>query len=425
MKRPTATIRFLNQSLSTLMIWLAVAGLLISPILPGGVAFAAGPESEITPESEEAVELGLEWLAKNQGPRGNWDNDDLGLVAMGALAFLAAGHTPGKGKYGENVQRALDYVVSNSKPSGLMNIANEKRDMYNHGLAAFVLTQAYGMSHDERLGPALERALRLISDVQCRDGGWDYVARRQDRGHDLSLVVMQAKALRGATDVGFEIPPRTIDLAIQRVRGYYRTTGKADGRGADYGDHPLADQPGQFTYNGGGGTIAMAAAGVVCLQEFGQYDDFRIGRSMDVVHEAIAKEKRNWMRSRDNKLPFDGYTLYYVAQAIYQVGGKGWEEHYPTLRDALVHKQKRDGNESEKGAWEDGNRLRGKAGQLYGTSVAVFTLSIPNRYLPILQPAPDEDRPDAQAQAEAQEAEAKSSPRSEATVATIETAAKQ
>ena len=28
-------------------------------------------DGEITPQSEEALELGLEWLAKNQGPEGN------------------------------------------------------------------------------------------------------------------------------------------------------------------------------------------------------------------------------------------------------------------------------------------------------------------------------------------------------------------
>ena len=65
---------------------------------------------------------------------------------MGALAFMSAGHLPGRGPYGDNVKRALDYVVRNAKPSGLLNIADPQRDMYNHGLATFVLGQAYGMT---------------------------------------------------------------------------------------------------------------------------------------------------------------------------------------------------------------------------------------------------------------------------------------
>ena len=65
-------------------------------------AFGEGPW-EITPESEQALARGLEWLARNQGPEGNWESNDLGLVSTGVLAFLAAGHLPGRGRYGETV----------------------------------------------------------------------------------------------------------------------------------------------------------------------------------------------------------------------------------------------------------------------------------------------------------------------------------
>ncbi len=58
-----------------------------------------------------ALQRGLEWLARNQGRDGNWDSNDLGLVGMGALAYPSAGHLPGRGPYGEVVQRALDHEV--------------------------------------------------------------------------------------------------------------------------------------------------------------------------------------------------------------------------------------------------------------------------------------------------------------------------
>ena len=37
-----------------------------------------------------------------------------------------------------------------------------------------------------------------------------------------------------------------------------------------------------------------------------------------------------------DQAPFDAYTIYYVGQALYQVGGKRWKECYPLLRDAIV-----------------------------------------------------------------------------------------
>ena len=139
----------------TLLLSVVLSGaVLVGLTWPAGRACAEG-EWEITPESEQALQRGLEWLAHNQGPQGNWSSDDVGLVSSGALAFLAAGHAPGRGPHGETVRRALSYVMRNAQPSGLLNIANERRDMYNHGLSTFVLGQAYGTTGDRRLGLVL------------------------------------------------------------------------------------------------------------------------------------------------------------------------------------------------------------------------------------------------------------------------------
>ncbi|MBT3202356.1 MAG: squalene--hopene cyclase [Phycisphaerales bacterium] len=348
---------------------------------------AAGNKRETNAASENAARLGLEWLAKNQGKEGNWGSQDLGLVSVGALAFLSAGNTPETGKYRENVRKALDYILANAKPSGMLNITGDRRDMYNHGLATFVLTQAYGMSSDKRLGRTLRKAVKLIVDVQCKDGGWDYVGARQDKGHDLSLAVMQAKALRGSMDIGIHIPRETISMAIKSVQGYYRTKrGKADDLADKYGwKQEDARYPGRFTYNGGNGTTAMAAAGAVCLQEFGQYGDYRIRRSINGVLDDI----KNKMKKTPGRMPFDAYTMYYVAQGLYQVGGDLWQTGYPLIRDAIVETQARKSSQGgaaveDYGSWS-GSRVGGTPGKMFATAVAVFALNIPNRYLPILQ----------------------------------------
>ncbi len=368
--------------------WMRRGSLSVATVaLLWGLAAAAQAEGEweSTPEARAALDKGLEWLAKNQTAEGNWGSNDLGLVSMGALAFLAAGHGPGRGKYGQNVERALGFVVRGAKPSGLLNISDAQRDMYNHGLSAFVLGQAYGISDDARIGTTLEKALALIAATQCRDGGWDYQARSHERGHDLSLAVMQAKALRSAMDSGFEVSPEVVRLAIQSVREHYAP------RGGRQGQVDERQVPGQFTYDKGGGnaSTAMAACGVVCLQEFGQYEDWRIPKSMRPVNEAIRMLPA--AKEGDGLMPFDAYTLYYVGQALYQVGGEDWKAGYPKLRDHLVRSQVQSpGEASRDGCWVDqgrqgGGRVGGKPGQLYGTSVACFVLAIPNRYLPILQ----------------------------------------
>src|SRR5262245_5791865 len=100
---------------------MASAGLCAAPMIQ-----AAEPD-EITPQSEAALALGLDWLAKNQGVEGSWGSSDLGLVSLGALAFLSAGHAPGRGQYGRELDKALEFIVSRSRPSGLLNIADAQR----------------------------------------------------------------------------------------------------------------------------------------------------------------------------------------------------------------------------------------------------------------------------------------------------------
>jgi len=360
----------------------SLAALLLAGLcLEGTSLYADNGEWEITPASEKSIDRGLEWLAKNQGSAGNWGSRDLGLVSMGALAFMSTGHMPNRGKYGSNARRALDYVVINAKPSGLLNISGQARDMYNHGLSVFVLSQAYGMTRDRRIGSTLDKGIKLILDVQCEDGGWAYEAIRKSRGHDLSLTVMQAKAMRAAMDMGLEIPPERVDMAIQYIVKRYKNYGDPDG--LRYSNDPLSARPGAFTYNGGNSSTAMAAAGAVCLQEFGKYEDFRIQRSMNRVVEDInvhMGEKLN-----QGQIPFDAYAMTYVAQALYQVGGRRWRENYPKIRDATVKMQCTEPGRESHGSWGANGRVGGKDGQLYGTAVAVFSLSIPNRYLPILQ----------------------------------------
>lgn len=357
-------------------IWLAAMLLGTAPL------HAEGPW-EVTPQSTQALERGLDWLAENQGPGGDWESEDLGLIGMGALAFMADGHAPGRGKYGQPLERALDRILSSPRPSGLLNIADPQRDMYNHGLTTFVLGQAHGMTGDNRINPVLDRALKLIAFTQAEDGGWDYRAVRRQNGHDLSLAVMQAKALRSAMDTGIEVAPEVVDMAINSVRQHYSPEGVA----RDAAEAEQRRHPGRFTYtrHGGQASLAMAAAGVVCLQEFGQYDDWRIEKNMQVIHAEIAKLKEK--KNRNNgRLPFDAYTLYYVGQALYQRGGDDWAKSYPILRDAVVESQVvRPGNRREDGHWNAGAHVGGKPGDLYGTAVGCFILAMPNRYLPILQ----------------------------------------
>ncbi|MEK6233826.1 MAG: hypothetical protein N2C14_03855, partial [Planctomycetales bacterium] len=108
--------------------FVVAATFLIAVSLTPALSRAEG-DWEITPESKTALRRGVEWLTKNQGPQGNWGSNDLGLVGMGLLAYLADGHLPGRGEHGRAAEKSLDYMLRHAKQSGLLNISDGQRDM--------------------------------------------------------------------------------------------------------------------------------------------------------------------------------------------------------------------------------------------------------------------------------------------------------
>ncbi|MEI8100759.1 MAG: hypothetical protein WCH09_04260, partial [Bacteroidota bacterium] len=88
------------------------------PVDVGASAQNAPMESEITPASEESVQRGLRYLASLQNDDGSFGRGQFakhaGITALCGLAFMADGHLPGRGAYGDNVRKALDFVLSSA-----------------------------------------------------------------------------------------------------------------------------------------------------------------------------------------------------------------------------------------------------------------------------------------------------------------------
>ena len=73
------------------------------------------------------------------------------------------------------------------------------------------------------------------------------------------------------------------------------------------------------------------------------------------------------------------YGIYYTCQAMFQLGGKYWEEWYPPLEALIL------ANQRPEGYWpvERGSGQAG--GPVYSTAMSVLALSVKYRYLPIYQ----------------------------------------
>ena len=318
-------------------------------------------QDEITPELDRAVTRGLSYLARRQNPDGSFGEAQFGrgvaVTALACLALMADGNTPGRGAYGENVQRGLNYVLNNCAESGLIATDQANSPMYGHGFATLFLGEVYGMTQGgndtalaERVHKALVKSVRLIESTQNDEGGWRYNPVPFDA--DISVTITQIMALRSARNAGLDIAKATIDKAVEYVRA-------------------CQNPDGGFRYQMMAGPSAWprSAAGVASLFYAGIYEDRVIDRGVQYL-------MRNALpgAAADNHAIHYFYGQYYAVQAMFLAGGDPWSRWWPAIRSELLQAQQPAGH------WSDTS-----VGPEYGTAMALIILQMPKRYLPIFQ----------------------------------------
>lgn len=316
---------------------------------------------EITPELRLVVSRGFAYLIRRQGETDSFGSSQYSVAenALMGLAFLAGGYDDHSGPrdYVEALKRNTNRLLSHQKKNGYFDDDNSR--MYGHGFATLFLAELYGMSEGqhERLRSALELAVKLIEHSQGQEGGWDYVpgglTGRLERlgGGDTSITVCQTLALRAARNLGIEIDARVID----RAKRYIWNAQKEDGG---------------FAYRVGGSLkikdfseFPRSAAGVCVLYSLGEYDTTRMRRGVDYLSDHYRKLN-----------DFPHYAHYYCAQAMFQVGGRRWEEYFRWVSREIIDSQRDDGSWKQ-GTYETSSPVR--------TAMALIVLQLPYRFLPI------------------------------------------
>lgn len=315
---------------------------------------------EITPELDQSVALGLEYLATTQLEDGAWEGGRFGknvaITSLACLAMMGDGNTASRGPYSDHILRGLGFILDSTKENGLIAADANNGPMYGHGFAALFLGEIYGMTPggpDTALGgrihDALLRAVRLIEQTQNEEGGWRYNPVPYDA--DVSVTICQIMALRSARNAGIEVSSETIDRAIE----YVRETQNPDGG---------------FRYQVSAGASAWprSAAGVASLYYAGIYSDDSIDRGLEYLMGTALPGSTTASRSHYF------YGQYYAVQSMFLAGGEHWETWWPAVRKELIESQ------LPEGAWEERS-----AGRVYGTAMSLIILQMPKRYLPIFQ----------------------------------------
>jgi hypothetical protein len=311
----------------------------------------AANRDEMTPETLRAIETGLDWLAKQQQPDGSFGalsqyGKHVGITALAGLAFMGDGNVPGRGRYADNVEGCLRFILANSSESGLIAAETSHGPMYGHGFSTLFLAELYGMTPRDDVLEALRKAIRLIVTTQNAEGGWRYQPVRNDA--DLSVTICQVMALRAARNAGIYIEKTTIDDAINYVKKSQNPDGGF-----------------RYMLTSGGSAFARSAAGVAALQYAGIYSGEELERGLQYLIK--------FTPPKEESVGHYFYGHYYAAQAMFLAGDIYWFAWWPAIRSELLEKQ------ADEGYW------KGQAGNEYGTAMALIILQMPNRLLPIFQ----------------------------------------
>jgi hypothetical protein len=332
---------------------------------------------EITPATERAILRGLDYLAAQQHPDGYWietvgrkvneeyqgrPGKHVGVTALACMAFLSNGSTPQRGRYGDNVERGLSWLLDQVKPDDGFITSDQSR-MYSHAFATLFLAEVYGMTGDSRVRPKLQAAIDCIVQAQNAQGGWRYLPGSKDS--DMSITVTCVMALRGARNVGIFVPRETIQRAIDYVKLSYIDSPNPEVRGGYW--YQIFDQPFRHSRT----SFALTAAGVTALYGAGEYDSPQIRDGLKFLFRKNSRYSYPKWRMFNSFDYFYGH--YYAIQAFYQAGGEYWARWYPDIRDEIVEGQHKDGY------WQD------LVGRNYATAMATIILQVPYRYLPIFE----------------------------------------
>lgn len=326
-----------------------------APVVPQTVE-TSGLEL-ITPGAQKAINRALDFLAASQQEDGGFGGGSnyrrhVAVTALSGMAFLASGSTPNRGKYGVNVEKAVQFLLANTDATGLISTpeARQQNPMYGHGFATLFLAEVYGMTQRADIRDKLKLAINLIINTQNREGGWRYFPIRREA--DISVTVCQIMALRAARNAGIYVPKSTVDQCTKYVK-------------------QCQNPDGGFSYQLLSGTPSIwprSAAGLVALYSAGIYEGREVERGLKYLMEHIPRGEI----LRNEAFYFYGH--YYAVQAMWHAGGNYWQRWYPAIRDELL------GRQTQNGSWQDST-----VNNEYGTAMACIVLQMPNNYLPIFQ----------------------------------------
>ena len=236
------------------------------------------------------------------------------------------------------------------------------------------------------------RALRFLKQTQAPDGGWGNDHRAAMTGLSLlaylgrcetplseefgdsclkamvSITAWHIQALKACKLSGIDF--RNLTRCLKSSLDYVEARQAADGSFGYTGTTPAGELP----------HPSLTGAGMLCLQMGGRESSPAVRRG---ARHALENSPFTW-----DGPDCDLYAHYYLAQAMFQRGGKDWATYQPRIRDSLTARQSPDGSWPKPGGGAKVHAVGAlftndsSTGIHYRTTLATLMLEVYYRYLP-------------------------------------------
>jgi hypothetical protein len=306
-------------------------------------------------EVEKMYDRGLRYLSgaalTGKGIAASVQRNGPALAGFAMLAMLAHGDEPNVGPHAKAIRASLEIILKGqNEKNGYIGTS-----MYNHGFATLALAEAYGAVSDERIGPALQKAVELILSAQRRNPSraWRYRPDSTDADTTVSGACMVA--LLAARNAGFAIPDRSIKDALR----FYSICQSSNGS--------FGYVPGTADRSGGAGPTT--AIGVALYAYARQKNTSQFARGFAVLWQSVRAG-----RTDTSSMGRKSYMLYYLSQALFQADVRRWQIW-----------NRRNTRELRETQQADGSWVADNYGPFFSTSAALLSLALNYRYLPIYE----------------------------------------
>lgn len=345
-------------------------------------------ESSLEPQTELAIERGLAFLAKHQRSDGSWRLQDLdpqvlmrsdtAATGLALLAFQGAGYTHNQFKYQRTVDRAVQFLVKHQRSDGDLYIPQDPASdqnawLYSHAIATLAMCEAVGMTQDEQLRPAAQRAIDfMVASQDPLRGGWRY---RPGNGSDTSVTGWFMMAFKSGQLAGLEVPPKAFGLIEKFL------------------NESQANQPFLYRYNpfasdtpqqrhGLQPTSVMTSVGLLMRLYMGwQRERSEMMAGTDYLLEHLPEHGSATVSRRDT------YYWYYATQVMFHMRGERWQKWHDRLYPLLINSQITEGE--MEGSWDPNyptpDLWARYGGRHYVTTMNLLSLEVSYRHLPLYE----------------------------------------